>query len=328
MASLLEKITRAGFRVVDAYSPETAGALAFLLFTRTRSTKPQSEKERAALARAKVRMAEAETVRMMIPGSVVATHVFRPLIADDNGGRVLIVHGYRSRSDHMVAMADRLVAAGFTAVCLDLPGHGASTGRVLHLPKAVEAIDAAWRQHGPFDAFVGHSFGGPSVLAAAAGAILHVPRRLPKRIVTIAAPSDMAEVFLWAGKLLGLGPAAQRSFEGQVMRVAGRPLSEFRVDRMAHDLSVPVLAIHAEDDKEVAFDNALALAGLGNHVELFRANGYGHRRIVSAPPVTAAVADFVSRSRDGGQIVGLRLPASVQSPMLGSDTQGDSRRLA
>lgn len=328
MASLLEKITRAGFRIADAVSPEKAGELAFRLFTRTRSTKPQSEKERIALDKARVRMAEAETVRLMIPGSVVATHVFRPSVTDDNGGRVLIVHGYRSRSDHMVAMADTLVAAGFTAVCLDLPGHGASTGRVLHLPKAVEAIDAAWRQHGPFDAFVGHSFGGPSVLAAAAGAILHVPRRQPKRIVTIAAPSDMGDVFRWAGEFFGLSPAAQRSFESQVMRVAGRPLSEFRVDRMAHDLSVPMLVIHAEDDKEVAFENARTIAALGSHVELFRANGYGHRRIVSAPPVTAAVADFVSRAGTGGDIVGLRLPASVQSPMVDPGARGDSRRLA
>ncbi|MEQ8589668.1 MAG: alpha/beta fold hydrolase [Roseitalea porphyridii] len=328
MASLLEKITRAGFRVVDAVSPEKAGELAFRLFTRTRSTRPQSEKERAALAKARARMAEAELVRLMIPGSVVATHVFRPSPMDDNGGRVLIVHGYRSRSDHMVAMADKLVAAGYTAVCLDLPGHGASSGRVLHLPRAVEAIDAAWRQHGPFDAFVGHSFGGPSVLAAAAGAILHVPRRLPKRIVTIAAPSDMGDVFRWAAKLLGLGPAAQRSFEGQVMRVAGRPLSEFRVDRMAHDLSVPILVIHAEDDKEVAFDNARAIASLGSNVELFRANGYGHRRIVSAPPVTAAVADFISRAGEGGDIAGLWLPDAVQSPMLVPHPREDSRRLA
>ncbi|WP_420409737.1 alpha/beta hydrolase [Hoeflea sp.] len=328
MASLLEKITRAGFRIVDACSPDKAGELAFRLFTRTRSTKPQSEKERIALAKAAGRMAESETVRLMIPGSVVATHVFRPSPADDNGGRVLIVHGYRSRSDHMVAVADRLVAAGFTAVCLDLPGHGASTGRVLHLPKAVEAIDAAWRQHGPFDAFVGHSFGGPSVLAAASGAILHVPRRLPKRIVTIAAPADMGEVFRWAGKLLGLGPAAQRSFERQVMRVAGRPLSEFRVDRLAQDLSLPILVVHAEDDKEVAFDNARAIAALGDHTELFRANGYGHRRIVSAPPVTAAVADFVSKALDGGEVIGLQLPASAQSPIVDPDSKEDSRRLA
>lgn len=328
MASLIEKITRAAFRAMSVTSPERAGELAFRVFTRTASIKPQSEKERTALLKAQARMAESETVRLMIPGSVVATHVFRPEPGQATGGRVLIVHGYRSRSDHMVAMADALVAKGQTVVCLDLPGHGASSGRVLHLPKAVEAIDAAWRQHGPFDAFVGHSFGGPSVMAAAAGAILHVPQRLPGRIVTIAAPSNMEDVFRWAGGLMGLGPAAQNAFERQVLRVAGRPLSEFRVDRLFHDIRVPILAIHAEDDKEVAFSNAEAIAALGPHVHLLRANGFGHRRIVSAPPVINAVAAYVDQQQDQAEILDLPLScASQNNRMVVTRTEG-KRRLA
>ncbi|MEM5491983.1 alpha/beta fold hydrolase [Hoeflea sp. AS16] len=328
MASLVEKVTRAVLRLVAAQSPQKAGELAFLLFTRTRSTKPQSEKERKALARAAARMAQSETVRLVIPGSVVASHVFRPETAVDGGQRVLVVHGYRSRSDHMIALADALVAAGHTAVCLDLPGHGASTGRTLHLGKAVEAIDAAWRQHGPFDSFIGHSFGGPSVMAAAAGSILHVPQRRPDRIVTIAAPSDMAQVFRWAGKLLGLDAAAQNAFERQVLRFAGRPLSEFRVDRMMHDISIRTLVIHAEDDKEVAYSNAEAIARTGSHVRLMKANGFGHRRIVSAEPVTRAVVEFLGEGARAGGIVGLPLPSSPEPNKLPATESRRPRRLA
>ncbi|WP_417425039.1 alpha/beta hydrolase [Hoeflea sp.] len=307
MASLFEKVTRAGFRVLGAQSPEKAGELAFWLFCRTPPVNPRRKKERAAIAKARGRMAEAEMTRLTTSSGSVATHMFRPAADRADGERVLIVHGYGSRSDHMVAMADALVATGKTAVCLDLPGHGASSGRRLHLGTAVEAIDAAWRQHGPFAAFVGHSFGGPSVMAAAAGAILHVPARVPDRIVTIAAPSDMGDVFIWLGKRLGLGAAAQRAFERQVFRVSGRPLSEFRVDRMLHDVRLPMLAIHAEDDKEVAFSNAEAIAAIGPHVHLVKANGFGHRRIVSAKPVIAAVAEFVSSGRPGAEIVDLPL---------------------
>jgi hypothetical protein len=49
MASLVEKITRAALGLVSRTSPDRAGELAFWLFTRTRSTKPQSDKERKAL---------------------------------------------------------------------------------------------------------------------------------------------------------------------------------------------------------------------------------------------------------------------------------------
>ncbi|WP_375588268.1 alpha/beta fold hydrolase [Hoeflea alexandrii] len=329
MASLVEKVTRALLGLVAAQSPDRAGEMAFWLFTRTRSTKPQSDKERKALELARARMDESETVRLVIPGSVIATHVFRPDPCRAGGQKVLLVHGYRSRSDHMIALADALVAAGHTAVCLDLPGHGASTGRTLHLGKAVEAIDAAWRQHGPFDAFVGHSFGGPSVMAAAAGSILHVPQRRPDRIVTIAAPSDMADVFRWAGRLLGLGAAAQRAFERQVLRFAGRPLSEFQVERMMHDLPIRTLVIHAEDDKEVAFANAEAIARLGPHVRLMKANGFGHRRIVAAPPVTQAVVEFLQQGAGSGEIVGLPLPCEREANRVAPPAaQGSKRRLA
>ena len=328
MASLVEKVTRAALKLIAAQSPEKAGEVAFWLFTRTRSVKPQGEKERLAIAKAKARMAQSETVRLVIPGSVIATHVFRPAPEKCGGERVLIVHGYRSRSDHMVAMADALVASGHTAVCLDLPGHGASTGRVLHLGKAVEAIDAAWRQHGPFDTFVGHSFGGPSVMAAAAGAILHVPQRLPGKIVTIAAPSSMADVFRWVGNMLGLGPAAQSAFERHVLRFSGRPLSEFRVDHMLEDVRLPMLVIHAEDDKEVAFSNAEAIACLGPHVSLMKANGFGHRRIVSAPQVTQAVAEFASGEGGGGKIAHMPLPSSDEIDKLRANQDGRPRRLA
>lgn len=326
MASLMEKVTRQALRLVAARSPEKAGELAFWLFCRTQSVKPQSEKERKAIAEAASRMALAETVKLAIPGGMVATHVFRPDPASADGGRVLLVHGYRSRSDHMVAMAEALAASGKVAVCLDLPGHGASTGRVLHLGKAVEAIDAAWRQHGPFDAFVGHSFGGPSVMAAAAGAILSVPRRQPKRIVTIAAPSNMMDVFRWAGQLMGLGPAAQAAFERQVLWISGRPLSEFRVDKMLVDMTIPMLAIHAEDDKEVAFANAEAMARLGPHVELMRANGFGHRRIVSAQPVLDAVAEFLTRPAPVAEIVDLPLSSAGKSTKVAPSKERCLRR--
>lgn len=329
MASLVEKVTRAVLGLVAAHSPDRAGEMAFWLFTRTRSTRPQSDKERKALELAKARMEKSETVRLVIPGSVIATHVFRPDPGHAGGQKVLLVHGYRSRSDHMIALADALVAAGHTAVCLDLPGHGASTGRTLHLGKAVEAIDAAWRQHGPFDAFVGHSFGGPSVMAAAAGSILHVPQRRPDRIVTIAAPSDMADVFRWAGRLLGLGAAAQHAFERQVLRFAGRPLSEFQVERMMHDLPIRTLVIHAEDDKEVAFANAEAIARLGPHVRLMKANGFGHRRIVAAPPVTQAVVEFLKEGTGAAEIVGLQLPCDREANRVAPPAeQGSKRRLA
>jgi pimeloyl-ACP methyl ester carboxylesterase len=155
-----------------------------------------------------------------------------------------------------------------------------------------------------------------------------VPQRRPDRIVTIAAPSDMADVFRWAGRLLGLGAAAQQAFERQVFRFAGRPLSEFQVERMMHDLQIRTLVIHAEDDKEVAFSNAEAIARLGPHVRLMKANGFGHRRIVAAPPVTQAVVEFLKEGTGAAEIVGLPLPCVDEANTVAAAEQGSKRRLA
>ncbi len=296
MASLAEKVIRLAVKLVAFASPERAGALAFDIFSTTPSKKPKGEKEMAALAHAAPRMAQAERVSLVIPGSLVATHVFRPDREIDRCALVLLVHGYGSRSDHMVTLADALVAGGSTVVCLDLPGHGMSTGRRLHLANAVEAIDAAWRQFGPFDAMVGHSFGGPSVIAAAAGAIASIPARIPARIVTIGSPTALPDLFDWFAARFRLSKAVRTAFEQRVLHLSGHPLSHFHADRMLATLPVKALVIHAEDDKEVAFSNAERLADAGAHVRLVRANGYGHRRIVASPPTLAAIGAFLKPS--------------------------------
>ena len=299
MASLLEKATRLGLGVVDRFSPERAGNLAFKLFSSTPSRKPQSAKEVAALAAAAPGMARADIVRLVVPGGLVAAHVFDPPQGTKIRSTVLMVHGYRSRAEYMLALAETLSAQGCRVVVLDLPGHGASSGRRLHLGMAVEAIDAAWRQFGPFDAMIGHSFGGASILSAAAGSVLSIPARVPARLVTIAAPSALPELFEWFSRRMRLSQGARRAFEAEVLRFSGRPLSWFNARDMMSGIEAETLVIHAVDDKEVAFSNAEALAAAGRDAELMRADGFGHRRIVFAPPVLEAVSAFLLADRSG-----------------------------
>lgn len=299
MASLREKVIRFGVGLIDRFSPERAGKLAFSVFARTPSRKPQSEKEVAALKAAAPGMARAHLVRLVVPGGIVAAHVFDPPAGTKIRCAVLMVHGYRSRAEYMLALAETLSSQGLRVVVLDLPGHGASSGRKLHLGMAVEAIDAAWRQFGPFYAMVGHSFGGASILAAAAGAVLSIPPRLPERLVTIASPSALPELFAWFSRHMGLSRGARAVFEGEVLRFSGRPLSWFNASDMMANIDAETLVIHAVDDKEVAFANAQALVAAGRNVRLMQADGFGHRRIVFAPPVLEAVGAFLLPEASG-----------------------------
>ncbi|WP_432288344.1 alpha/beta fold hydrolase [Aminobacter sp. BA135] len=69
----------------------------------------------------------------------------------------------------MQALIEGYRNAGMRVISLDLPGHGGSLGRALDMAKAVEAATLAGQWFGPFEAIVGHSFGGAVAVNAAAG---------------------------------------------------------------------------------------------------------------------------------------------------------------
>ncbi|MCR9135057.1 MAG: alpha/beta fold hydrolase [Alphaproteobacteria bacterium] len=269
--------------------------MAFRLFCRTPSRTPSSEKAHAVLKDAQPAMARAERLMLPITTGAVATYAFRPHVAEANE-TVLVVHGWGSRSEHMLPLVEALRSSGHTVVALDLPGHGASTGRMLHMGLAVEAVDAAWRQFGPFSTMIGHSFGGAVAVNAAYGSVCGVRKHPPARLVTISAPNSLPDFFSWFADWIGLSAASKEVLFGEIQRVTGRPLQEFVTARQIAALNIPTLVVHAHDDKEVVVDNAYSLVGAGAHVEVFWADGYGHRRILSARDVSQVVAEFVERA--------------------------------
>jgi pimeloyl-ACP methyl ester carboxylesterase len=161
---------------------------------------------------------------------------------------------------------------------------------------AISAIAAASARFGVLDAAIGHSFGGASLALAAAGFLPGIDPIDTNKLVLIGAPSAMGWLFKDFGRLMGLQYQTQKALETEAGRVTGRALSAYDERRGILDPSRPVLVIHAEDDKEVSADHARAYAAQGEHVRLVWANGFGHRRIVSAAPVFEAINGFLSET--------------------------------
>jgi pimeloyl-ACP methyl ester carboxylesterase len=193
----------------------------------------------------------------------------------------------------MRALIEGFRSAGYKVVSLDLPGHGQSTGRRLTMVGAVEAACQAAQWFGPFEAVVGHSFGGAVAVNAAVGSIAGLPKLVTKRLVLVAAPSSLPLVFDGFSQILNVGPRSRTVVDGRVKRIAGRPLSDFVGDRQLAVTQVPTLVIHAPDDREVSAEQARLYAAAGPHVELYWANGLGHRRILSDPAVVERAVGFV-----------------------------------
>lgn len=295
MTSIGVKVIRSLFGAVERIAPQIGGKAAFELFCRTPNPKRLSEGERRALARAAGFMEEARHHRLSLGRRSVVVHEFRPRGGTGNAGAVLVLHGWRSRTEYMKALIEAYRDAGFRVMSLDLPGHGGSAGRRLNLATAVKAAHAAGEWFGPFVAVVGHSFGGAVAVNAVAGSIAGIPPLAASRLVLIAAPSSMPQLFRDFGRYLNLGPRTQSAMADRVRRIAGRPLDEFIGSRQLAETPVPTLVFHAPDDREVPAGHAELFAQAGEHVRLRWAPGLGHRRILSDPAIVEDALGFVVR---------------------------------
>ncbi|MFZ2102774.1 MAG: alpha/beta hydrolase [Oricola sp.] len=259
--------------------PDATAAFAFRAFTRTA--------RKGGKARSGGMPQGSQPTRLQTGSGIVAA--WHMPAAQPTGRKALLVHGWNSRSAHMLAIAKSLNAAGVDAVLIDLPGHGASTGRHLHLGKGIEAVDAAWRNYGPFETFVGHSFGGAVALNAALGSSMCIPARRPDNLVMIASPNSMPSFFRLFGRVAGLPKATQEAFERKVLTLLGQSLDCLVASEQLKDYQRPVLVVHDMDDTDVLYADALRIAQAGAHVSLRTTSGLGHRRILKDPGVLADI---------------------------------------
>ena len=264
------------FAVLGRLSPTLAGRAAARLFARPRRH-GRPDRERELIARGS---------RVPLPGGLHAT-------SWGTGPTVLLVHGWEGRGAQLGAFVDPLVAAGFRVVALDGPAHGDSPGRTTTGPEFARAMVATREAVGPLAAIVGHSFGGFTSLLA-------VSRGLPTaRIVTIGTPASVPEVLRDFLRLIRLPDRALPSMIAALEARVKAPMASFEVEAFAPRIHVPVLVVHDTDDREVPYADGERLAGVFG-ARLLTTNGLGHRRILYAPEVIAAVVEFIEEGHPVG----------------------------
>jgi pimeloyl-ACP methyl ester carboxylesterase len=261
------------FAIVGRLSPALAGRLAATLFARPRRH-ARPDRERELIARG---------ARVPLPDGLHAT-------AWGAGPTVLLVHGWEGRGAQLGAFVDPLVAAGYRVVALDGPAHGDSPGRTTTGPEFAQALVATRDAVGPLAAIVGHSFGGFTSLLA-------VSRGLPTaRVVTIGTPASVPEVLRDFLRLVRLPDQALPSMISALEARVRAPMASFEVEAFAPTVHVPVLVVHDTGDREVPYADGQRLAQVFG-ARLLTTNGLGHRRILFAPEVVAAVVEFIEEGR-------------------------------
>lgn len=206
----------------------------------------------------------------------------------------LLVHGWEGRGSQLASFVAPLRARGFRVVAFDAPGHGESASRTssaVHIALAVERMVHALSHDGAgVDAIIAHSVGG-----AASALALHlgsVPEST--RFVFLCPPVSPARFAGAFAQYLGLESAERRELEARIERRLGLGLHDLDVRRVAHAFTAPLLLIHDGEDREIPFDDARAFVDAWPGAQLLRTEGLGHRRILRAPEVVRAAADFAA----------------------------------
>ncbi len=250
MPSFPLKVTRLAFTQLEKVSPALTGRIAFELFCRTPSRRPKGAKAKQVFTAGRMRLGQASTVRLALTRGMAAAHHLSSTGGGAEARRFLVVHGWGSRAEYLSELATGLCQTGADVVVLDLPGHGASSGRRLDLKLAAEAIVAAERHFGRFDGVVGHSFGGAAVMMAAGRVFPDLAPLTAQRLVLIGSPSSMGEVFSGFASMVGLGRSSVGAMRHRAIQLVGAQVEDLDGVAVARRIDRPLLVVHAEDDKE------------------------------------------------------------------------------
>jgi len=211
------------------------------------------------------------------------------------GPTVLLAHGFEGSPAQFGAVIDALVGRGYAVVALDMPAHGTSGGDEASPGTFARAVSQALGQLGTVHAVVGHSLGAAAGLYAVAqcGGV--------GRIALVSAPSALERVLRGFAGAVKLSRRGADAFVASVERRVGQPAADFDVRKIAPLLSLPILLIHDQNDRQVPVAEAARAAHALPSAELMVTRGLGHNRLLADPAVVTAIVDFVSAQEMTGR---------------------------
>lgn len=203
------------------------------------------------------------------------------------GPNVVLIHGWGGVGSQLSNFVEPIVSAGLRVVMFDGPAHGESSGRFSSVVQFTSALVDVVQRVGGAHAIIGHSMGCASVALA-----MH--RGLTAgRVVFLAPPSSPQTYLDQFTKILGLRPGIRDGMRKRLQIQLGFDWNELDVPRIARELTIPLLIVHDEEDREAFLHEAQDIHAAWKGSRLVVTRGLGHRRLLRDPAVVSQVADFV-----------------------------------
>ncbi|MCG8186677.1 alpha/beta fold hydrolase [Tenacibaculum finnmarkense] len=202
--------------------------------------------------------------------------------------KVLLVHGWAGRSTQLFMMADKLLEKGYMVISFDGPAHGNSSGKTTAMPEFIDTITLLDKQFGPFEAAIGHSFGGMCLYNSVADGFKI------NKLVTVGAPDRISEVLLNFSKNLNVKPRIAIKMKQFFDKKWQVDIEQHSASVVAKKITIPTLVVHDTADGDVSVNCAVNIRKNLQKGTLLMTQGLGHTKILRNKKVTTEIVKFIT----------------------------------
>ncbi|MFV5703110.1 alpha/beta hydrolase [Flavobacterium sp. XS2P12] len=201
--------------------------------------------------------------------------------------KILLVHGWSGRGTQLFKLADELLKAGYSTISFDAPAHGKSPGKTTIMVDFIATILEIDKQFGPFEAAIGHSLGGMSVLNA-------IKKGLKvNHAVVIGSGDIVADIMDDFVAKLELKPTISTLLRLHFEKKYGEKMNSYSAFLAAKETTIPVLVIHDNNDPEVPVKAGIHIHKYLKNGKLLLTDGLGHRKILGNSKVIERTVQFI-----------------------------------
>ncbi len=201
--------------------------------------------------------------------------------------KVLLVHGWAGRGTQLYQIADKILENRMMTISFDAPAHGLSKSKTTNFSEYVASINYINEIFGPFEAVIGHSFGGITSMAVLA------ENPFTNKSIVIGIDCSINDVIDNFTKKLQLKKSVANKIKKHLSTIFKKSIESVSPCETSKKTTIPTLIIHDTQDKDVDVSNAYKIRQNLVNGELLVTNGLGHRRILRDKKVIDRIIDFI-----------------------------------
>ncbi|MCZ2223195.1 MAG: alpha/beta fold hydrolase [Chitinophagales bacterium] len=266
-------------KTISILSKKIAAEKTFKLFCTPYSGKPKRKEP--------LIFKQAEKISFFIEKLIVRGWQWTP--KNNNGKKVLIVHGFDSCSYKFEHFIKLLIQESFIVIAFDAPAHGISEGKTLDAWLYRNTIIEIEKKFGHLYCIIAHSLGGLSTSLATE----QIPQ-LPK-IILISPATETQRAIDNFFSIVKFGNEIKHELVRLIESINQLPISYYSVKRSIQKINAKVLWIHDKKDWICPYEDVEPVINLKlPNVEFYITQGLGHNKIYRNKEVLKRVITFLN----------------------------------